>query len=602
MEASARCKRQSWRARPPHDLWPFGSLQASGCALRAGAGQTIRRDAGDLARPGLAGAPLRQQAATVEGLGVILESVTIESRQKGNREARPLRWRGISGLLLLLSAVAYGLGFVHLRADFPSSSGWMGWSAMGGEGWYAGAAIHHFVQGRWYLPDVLNSAVAMPVWPLLLGLWFKFTGVSMLWARALTMVLYGLSLLLLYSLMWSARPGRLAALAVLLTAIDPFCYAFNRLAILEPVTVLWFLLALWLAGNTQPTEWLKQLLLGVVLFLLVLTRITGVVLVPAVLYMMAASWGGSRGEAADQQDLRRGLFSRRDWRRELGAFALILGVALALWEAYLRLLVMPRAMLDYTLLWAMATRHVASTSLPATAWALLRDGLWISPVLFPMALLMLLLSLLWLRELWSMPLFGAALLAVAGQMAYISYRGEIHSSSLEPIAIPIMIVVVLGLGAVRDRCRLCEKKSREHKRMRRIFAAMLLAVIAGLGVMTVQTLEYVSHLEYSYWEAAQGIAAIVAADGGSRPMVLSDSGEDLTLWTGVSAVPASRTTHGLDAVLATYQPGWLAAWQGQEDGALSQVGMRYRMDPVARYRVFDHPAVQTLVLYKLTQR
>ncbi|MGC9197707.1 MAG: glycosyltransferase family 39 protein [Acidobacteriaceae bacterium] len=545
---------------------------------------------------------LGAEAAAVEGWGVILETVTIESMQKGNSEARRLRWRGISGLLLLLSAVAYGLGLVHLRADFPSSSGWMGWSALGGEGWYAGAAIHHFVQGRWYLPEVLNSAVAMPVWPLLLGLWFKLTGVSMLWARALTMVFYGLSLVLLYSLMWRARPGRLAALAVLLTAIDPFCYAFNRLAILEPVTVFWFLLALWVAGNTQPGEWLKQLLLGVVLSLLVLTRITGVVLVPAVLFMMGASWGRLREEAAEQQEVRGGSFDGRDWRRGLGALVLSLGVALALWEGYVRLLVMPRAMLDSTLLWSMAARHAASVSVPAMAWVLLRDGLWISPVLFPMALLMLLLSLVWLRELWSMPLFGAAVLAVAGQMAFLGYRGEIHARYFEPIAIPVMMVVVLGLGAVRDRYRLSEKRSRERKRMRRIFAAMLLVVIAGLGVMTVETLEYVSHLEYSYWEAAQGIAAIVAADGGSRPVVLSDSGDDLTLWTGVSTVPESRITHGLDAVLASYQPGWLAVWQGREDSAVSQVGMRYRMDPVARYRVFDYPAKQTLVLYKLTQR
>ncbi len=515
--------------------------------------------------------------------------------------AQPKRHR-LSGLLLLLSAVFYGLGFLHLRADFPGANVWTDWSRLADEGWYAGAAIHYFTQGRWYLPDVLNAAVAMPVWPVLLGLWFKLTGAGMLWARALTMVLYGLSLLLLYAVMWRARPGRLAALVVLLTVIDPFCYAFNRLAILEPVTGLWFMLALWLAGSTQPRDWFKQLLLGVVIFLLVLTRATGVVLAPAVLYMMGASWGRLVDKSAGQQEAGRERAWRRSWRRELAALAFTAGVALVLWEGYLRLLVGPRTRLDYTLLVGMEMHHGTAGSVMATAWTLLQDGLWISPVLFPLAVLMLVLSVVWLRELWDRPLFGAAVLAVAGQMAYIGYCGEVQARLFTPIAMPVMMVVGLGVGAVIDRRRRCEKRSRQAMRMRWILAGMLLTVVAGLGMMGVQTLDYVLHPEYSYWEAAQGVAAIIAADGGSRPMLLSDSGDDLTLWAGVPAVPESRTTHGLDAVLARYQPGWYAAWPGRQDAAIAQVGMRYRMDPVARYRVFDEPSQQVLVLYKLTRR
>lgn len=48
--------------------------------------------------------------------------------------------------------------------------------------------------------------------------------------------------------------------------------------------------------------------------------------------------------------------------------------------------------------------------------------------------------------------------------------------------------------------------------------------------------------------------------------------------------------------------GWYAAWPGYEDVAIEQMGERYRMDEVAWYRVFDDPAPQTLVLYKLTPR
>gem|GEM_PF-2542249 len=68
------------------------------------------------------------------------------------------------------------------------------------------------------------------------------------------------------------------------------------------------------------------------------------------------------------------------------------------------------------------------------------------------------------------------------------------------------------------------------------------------------------------------------------------------------AVALSYTTHGTDAMLNRYQPGWYAAWPGFEDKFIQQVGQRYRLDEVARYRVFDNPKRQTLVLYKLTPR
>ena len=510
--------------------------------------------------------------------GVIQGGVANESKQQGG-EMRGTR-RGLVRLLVLLSVVVYALGFLHLRADFPNGSPWMDWSKMADEGWYAGAAIHYFVQGRWYLSDLVNPVVAMPVWPAMLGFWFAMTGVSMLAARALTMVLYGVSLVLLYRVVWKVRPGRLAAVVVLLTVIDPFCYAFNRLAILEPVTVLWFVLALWLAGEMEPEEWPKQVLLGMVLFLLVLTKAAGVVLVPAVLYLVAARWDW-----------------RSAWQRGVAAFAIVVGTAAALWLAYMQLLVKSRYVTDYMLLASLHAQRVHLAMLPKIAWALLQDGGWISPVLFPLMGVVLLLSVVWLRELWRVPLFGAAVIAIAGQMATIGYYGDLQPRYFAVMAIPVMIVVGLGGAAMVESCADGEGRLR-----RAVTGGMVLVAVVGAVWMAVETLGYVIHPEYSYWEAAQGIAAIIDADGGSKPMLLSDSGDDLTLWTGLPAVSADRTTHGLDAVLEQYRPGWYAAWPGAQDAEIEQVGLRYRMDAVARYRVSDDPARQTLVLYKLTPR
>jgi hypothetical protein len=197
--------------------------------------------------------------------------------------------------------------------------------------------------------------------------------------------------------------------------------------------------------------------------------------------------------------------------------------------------------------------------------------------------------------LWRVPLFGAAVLAIFGHLAYVGYHTNFQPRYYLVIAMPMVVVIVLGMGTLRERCVGWEPW------------VVRGAVLVAVGMMTVQTWEYATHPEYSFLEAAQSIAAVVRADGGGslenegRPL-LSDSGDDITLMTGLPAVAEAYQVHGLDALLERYKPGWYAAWPGWEDPAIKAVGERYRLNEVARYRVFDDPTRQTLVLYKLTPR
>ena len=515
-------------------------------------------------------------------LGVIQGGVEIETSARGGEKRR--EGRGLVIVLLLVGALFYAVGFLHLRADFPNGSPWMDMSKMTDEGWYGGAAIHHFVQGRWYLPDSFNPAVAMPVWPAMLGVWFAITGVSMVAARSLTMLLYGASLVLLYRVAWRARPGRMAAMVVLLTVINPFCYAFNRQALLEPVTTFSMMLALWLAGETRREDAVRQVLLGVVILMLVLTKVTGVALVPAVLYMMWARWGWPD---------RRGM-----GKRGAAGVVLVVGTATVLWVAYMRLIVRPHYLADYELLFRINAYRVHLSIVPRMAWVTLQDALWINPVLLVLGMVVFVISLVWLRTLWKVPLFGASVIAIVGHLAYVGYHTNFQPRYYEVIAMPLVLVVGLGVAAVWDW--------REQARARWCAVVLGVAVmVAGAG-MGLQTMEYVLHPDYSYWAAAQGVAAIVNADGdaegGGRAVLLSDSGDDISLWTGVPAISASYSVHGLDVLLGRYRPRWYAAWPGWDDANIAKMGQRYRMDEVAHYRVLDVPGRRVLALYKLTPR
>jgi 4-amino-4-deoxy-L-arabinose transferase-like glycosyltransferase len=476
----------------------------------------------------------------------------------------------VARLLLLVSAVFYAWGLLHPQSDFPNGSAWMDWSKMTDEGWYGSAAVQHFVMGRWYLPGSFNTAVAMPVWPVMLGAWFAVTGANMAAARILTLLLYGVSLALLYAVVRRTASSRAAALAVLITVVNPFCYAFDRLAVLEPVTVFWMMLALWLAGKSWRWEWLRVVVIGVVLCLLVLTKPTGVALVPAVLYTLWASAGWPRKIAA------------------LWPLASVGVVSAGLWLAYFSLVVRPQYLADYKLLFAINDYRAHLSIVPQMVWESVRDGMWIQPVLWLLGVWITGLSLLVLRELWQVPVFGAAVIAVACQLAYVGYHTNFQPRYYLVVAMPMAVVIALGLAAVWRR--------------RSGFAKLgLLLVISGcVAWMAAETVDDVLHPEYSFLNAAQSIAAVVGSS--PQPMLISDSGQDVSLFTGVPAVCESYTTGGLDALLATYKPGWYAAWPGWEDAQIAAMRQRYRLDEVARYRVFDDPKRQVLVLYKLTAR
>src|SRR5665213_1612759 len=136
-----------------------------------------------------------------------------------------LRW-----LLLSVAAIFFALHFLHLRADFPNNSPWDDWSKYTDEGWYGDAAIRQVLFGHWYWRGDFNPAVALPVWPLLEYLVFRITGVSLTAARALTVCVFGLTLVIAWLLLHRSATlgtkGRTLAapLAMLLLCTSPFLY------------------------------------------------------------------------------------------------------------------------------------------------------------------------------------------------------------------------------------------------------------------------------------------------------------------------------------------------------------------------------------------
>jgi hypothetical protein len=506
--------------------------------------------------------------------------------------------RLIEAITLLAAAFLFALHYLHLRADFPNHSPWVDWSKYTDEGWYGDAAIRHFQLGHWYVPGDFNPAAALPVWPLVEAALFHFTHVSLTAARALTVSVFGAILLASYLLLhrWHARrndqthPSLAPALAVLLLASSPFCMVFTRLAILEPLLILLTLLALHAVTSVSPNPQtplrsartlLPILALGILLPTMVLTKTTALFLVPAIAFLLFASTGYS---------------IPRFLRSAIPAGCL----AAALWCCYFFLIVRPHYLADYRYLFS-ANAYTGITL--ATATQVLSDtftdGLWIGPLLYPLAVLAVILAFVRLRHLRDQPLIPTLLLWAIGYAAFLAYHDNLQPRYYLVIAVPLTLLVALTYEPAWHWLR--PSYHATHSTPARPVLAILtfLAFTVTILTSTRQTLSYLRHPEYTLVNAANQVARIVRADPTHSNLVLSISGSDLSLITGLPSICDDFGTDELVDRIQKFHPGWYAAWNEIDDDKMDALTPIYTPIRVAAFPAMDDPDRNLLILYRL---
>ena len=519
--------------------------------------------------------------------------------------------QAVEALFLLASAIFLALHAFHLTADFPNHSPWMDWSKYTDEGWYGDGAIRHFQRGHWNVPGDFNPAAALPIWPLIESVVFRFTGVSLIAARALTVAVFAGILATSYLLLrrnqtLSRRPHYPGpAVAVLLLAVSPFCYAFTRLAILEPLLILLALLALLTASYAKPQpeqeitmsrpahlRWLRpglnsliSILLGILIPLMVLTKTTAVFLLPAIAWMLFA---------------RAGYRLRRFLRLSLPAGI----VAACLWLAYYGLFVRPHYLADYRYLFS-ANGYTGMTT--ATAVDILtdtfNDGVWMGPVLYPLSLLAVATALLFSPRLLRQPLVPALLLWVTGYTAFLAYHDNLQPRYYLVLAVPLTMLVALVAEVLLSPYPQASTKP-THPAMpaplRYTGFAVIIVALSALAITDAsQTLHYIRNPEYTFTSAATQVRRVIAADPTRNPLILSISGSDLSLMTGLPSICDDFGTMTLVDRIRTYRPGWYATWNAVDDDKMDALATMYHLQRIAAFPAMDDPERNLLILYRL---
>ena len=488
------------------------------------------------------------------------------------------RWLYACWLVLILGFAA--LHALYLSADFPNHSPWYhDWAKYTDEGWYGNAAIRAHLFGNWYLSGDFNPAAAVPAWPFLEWLLFFFTGVTLQAARGLAVAFFFLNLVLTYLLLRVRGTRWMALIAVTLLVTSPFLYCFSRLSILEPMLTALALLALNLAarlGNwRRPT--LVSVMIGLLFTLMLLTKTTAIFLLPAL------GW-------AVLVPLRRNLgIMVRCAMASAGASV----VSYGLWMA---LVVKMGLLADYRYLFFVNTYPKP----PQIGWPLMslwwsfHGGLWVDHILIPLAGAVSVGVLFarrttFGRDLVTDPVFGASVLAVTGYLLFMTVQNHPQPRYFAVVAFFCFILVAQGAAGLLAQSNSSRKLG---------LAVVTVAAIAAI-VNAAWTIGYAVHPEYTFLSAAEGITRYIDQHPNGRRLLVSISGDQISLATHLPALCDDFGTQELPAKMYDYQPGWYAAWNDLDPGTLADIHTHYSLEQVASFHAFDDPERNVLVLFKL---
>ena len=439
------------------------------------------------------------------------------------------RW----GYAAWVAAIA-GFAVLHalnLRADFPNGSPWIfDWAKYTDEGWYGNAAARAHLFGNWYMAGDFNPAVALPMWPCAEWILYFFTGVKIEAARGLAIACFFASLALSY---------------LLLRARGTICRPADE----EP--------------SARGSKWPALLAVTLVVtspFLYCFSRLAILEPLQTTLTLAAAS-----SAAVD-------------------------------YAAWLALIGRAGLMDDYKYYF-----HVNTYSkppgfywLPAAFWWSLHGLLWIDRSLVLLSAGIALGAVFmartgWGRRLWSDPLFGGSLWAIAGYAMFMTLQNHPQPRYYAVPAFFCFFVVAQGASALL----------RETGWARYLGWGLVASAVAAACLHGAQTLGYALHPEYTFVSAAEQLTQYIDAHPNGKRLLVSISGDEITLATHLPTLCDDFGTQQLPAKLAAYQPGWYASWNDLDPDRLRDLHTHFSVEQVAGFKAFDDPDRDLLVLFKL---
>jgi hypothetical protein len=195
----------------------------------------------------------------------------------------------------------------------------------------------------------------------------------------------------------------------------------------------------------------------------------------------------------------------------------------------------------------------------------------------------------WGESLGNDPVFGASVLAVVGYIVFMTWQNHPQPRYFAVVAVFCFLLIARGAASLLDGSGL----------QRRLGWAVVAIAASAAVVNAAWTLSYAAHPEYTYVSAARELTRYIDLHPNGKRLLVSISGDEITLATHLPTLCDDFGTEPLAAKLAYYQPGWYAAWNDLDPGTLADLHTHYSLEQVASFHAFDDPERNVLVLFKL---
>jgi hypothetical protein len=114
-----------------------------------------------------------------------------------------------------------------------------------------------------------------------------------------------------------------------------------------------------------------------------------------------------------------------------------------------------------------------------------------------------------------------------------------------------------------------------------------------------QTIQYVRTPDYAFTRAAAQIRQIISSDPTHNPLILSISGSQISLMTGLPSICDDFGTMDLPVRIKAYRPGWYVTWNQVDDDKMDALTPMYNLQRIAAFPAMDDPERNLLILYRL---
>jgi hypothetical protein len=313
---------------------------------------------------------------------------------------------------------------------------------------------------------------------------------------------------------------------------------------------------------------------------MVLTKTTAIFLLPSIAWLLWA---------------RAGYRLRPFLRLVLPSAAL----AVVIWLSYYLFIVRPHFLPDYHYLFdANSYSGLTPSNVLFVLAQTIADGLWIGKILYPLSLLAAISVFLLRPRLLRNPLIPSLLLWAGGYAAFLAYHNNLQPRYYLVLAVPLTLLVPIVFSSLWTSGP--RTRTPGETWLHRLAVTSIAAVLTVLTISDArQTLHYVRTPDYTFTRAAAQIHQIVSADPTHNPLILSISGSQLSLMTGLPSICDDFGTMDLPVRIKAYHPGWYVTWNQVDDDKMDALTPMYHLQRIAAFPAMDDPERNLLILYRL---